>query len=407
MNNFMVYLPSLLTRYSIQLMVIALPWILQSKTIDLASISMTLGIFYVASILVGIKSLSFIHRMNIRKTLILTIFIQAIASALCFFTTDLLYLSFLRAIQGGSTGLLRPLNQIWLINFYHNDECPNSRAKRATFGQVYVAIGMALGSFLGSLVIEFVHPQLFGTVICLLPSFACIYFLPKEKISINTLPAIESLPNFSKTKAWFLKDYNIMKVFLYYLLSLVIFKIWIVELPFTIRSDSSLIDPKVLILTLTLHPLLFSFSQLLIGIFLNRINTKNETSSLIVGLSTMLQGILIYCTLFTTSPLLFSILLLAGGAILPAFIYPFLSKVIMQSLKGEIEIVKRNAMVLLSLSADIGQVIGSLLLMISFHSGPMVQMLFPVSLILFIFFINFFMSTMAKTRKERKWKTIS
>ena len=118
MNNLLSlilnYLPSFLSRYYLQVMLIALPWILQNQYIAIDEISYIIGIFFWGSILSSLVFAIYAHKLNTIKWLKSVLLLLSLISIICFFTLNFKILLILRFFQGCLNGLLRPLNQIWL-----------------------------------------------------------------------------------------------------------------------------------------------------------------------------------------------------------------------------------------------------------------------------------------------------
>ncbi len=384
-----IYLPSLMSRYSIQMMLVALPWILQSRNLSMLTISVTIGFFYAGSLLAALVASQVAGRIRVRQTLQIVILLQGIFSAAALFTSNLALLSLVRFLQGVSVGALRPLSQIWLLEVA-GDETPEQRATTAAHSQVVVSLGMAAGSFLGSLAPQATNALLYGVLVCMLPSVIVMFLLPKSNESTPRAPQ-QAAPTTNLTAAlrWMAAHPTSARAILIYLLSLMVLKIWFVGLPFYIREETvKVAGPGILIAlstALAIHPLAFSFGQWLMGFVTERLPRKSSTSLFLLALATALQAVLTWSAILTANPWVIGGLIVIGGGLIPAAIYPILSLINMRDLHDSSPVLRRQVMIVLALAADVGQLMGTALLGLSPVTGvPMEVMVVPLVLVLLL-----------------------
>ncbi len=377
-----IYLPSLMSRYSIQLMLVALPWILQSRHVSMLTISVTIGFFYAGSLLAALVASQVAGKIRVRETLQVVILLQGIFSAAALFSVDITLLSLMRFLQGVSVGTLRPLSQIWLLEVA-GDETAEQRAKTAAYSQVVVSLGMAAGSFLGSLAPQATNGLLYGVLVCLLPSLMVIPFLPKSGERVRERPQAESGTNLKAAWQWMATHSTSARAILIYLLSLMVLKIWFVGLPFYIREETvKVAGPGILAalsLSLSLHPLAFSFGQWVMGALTNRLPRTPAVNLFLLALATGLQAVLTWCGTLSANPWVIGGLIVIGGGLIPAAIYPILSLINMRDLLESSPVLRRQVMIVLALAADLGQLLGTALLAVPAITGvPMEIMLVPL-----------------------------
>ncbi len=394
-----IYLPSLMTRYSIQVMLIALPWILQTKNISLSEISLTLGSFYCGSLITGIFATKIIRGRSIDSILRLCIALQAIVSAGCFFTSNLQLLFILRFFQGAFLGLLRPVNQIWLIEL-KSERDPSKTAQVATYSQVLIALGMALGGYFGALSGRFSSSAfeaiVFAVAISILPAIFVLCFTPRlknvdqyrEQSQSSSEPMISVL----------LTRPALLDAVFAYALSLTVFKIWIMVFPFWIRQSLAIFSygdlhgkniEYFLGTIFLIHPLSFSAAQWFFGKSTPRMPKSSNYNLLILVCAVFAQAFFTWASIFLGNIWLSGFFIILGGGIISAAIYPSLMCTVMRELESHSSHLKRSMMVILSVSADIGQLLGSLFLIFpQWFNIRMEAMLYPVTILIFWFLIR-------------------
>lgn len=389
-RNFACYLPSLMSRYSIQLMLVALPWILQNRGVSMLEISATLGFFYAGSLIMGILSTRIINRLNAHRTLQILIIAQSLLAGAVFLTTDITMITFLRFFHGIALGLLRPLNQIWLLEVMVEDVTAEQRAKRASYSQVVIALGMAVGSFLGSLAPQFSQGLIYAISVCVLPAFLATVLMPKglNQNIHKEQSQTQTQYGFVKTFHWLSQHGTSVRVILIYLFSLTVLKLWMVTIPVVFRDSPKYTDSEVaafLGLILAVQPLAFSLGQYLMGIMINWLPKSQSVALHLVGIATILQGLLTWASLATSNFWIIGLLIIVGGGMIPAAIYPIMSLITMRDFQNEPASLKRQIMLILGISADVGQIIGTFLLALPLLTKiPMETMILPIGIVLIL-----------------------
>jgi len=147
-----VYLPSLLSRYSTQVLVISIPWLLQAQGVGLADISAALLPFYAGALVFSALASVWATRWPLARALVAVLVLQGLFSILCLLSTSVTWLAAFRFLQGAATGLARPLSQLWALERQADAQAsPERKMQINVFVQVAIALGMALGSFAGVL----------------------------------------------------------------------------------------------------------------------------------------------------------------------------------------------------------------------------------------------------------------
>lgn len=359
-------------------------------------ISIAVGAFFLGSILAGSYWFLRIKRANLDKVLRLTILIQSLLTFACLFTGNIYWLILIRFLQGVFIGILRPANQMWLLEF-SREHPAHVAAQKSTYSQVFIALGMTLASCLGALVAEFAQMSslwayTYFALICFIPSLIVLYFLPRLKQSSQELAAQNEQQSFSQALDWLKRKTFSQHAFAQYLLSLVIFKVWIIAYPFMKRSDDygMTMSAGFLTLLLTLHPICFSLGQLIMGRLKPKIPESKSFCAGMIVLANMIQAALTFCAAQISDPWISGLILLLGGGFGAALTYPFVVLTVMRDLELETSGTKRQAMLMLSLSADAGQVSAGVLLAVPFIAAyPMNAMLWTLSCSLLVGLIYF------------------
>ena len=223
-----------------------------------------------------------------------------------------------------------------------------------------------------------------GVAACLVPSILSCLFLPKlaDHLGDHTITRAEAHSN---AFAWLFGNPQLVKMLLYYVVSLTVFKIWIILVPYHIREGLlPSISASYLMLILTIHPFVFSAAQYVVGVILHKFSDNDKMNAFLVGLFTVLQGLVTWLCLSLNSPILFGLVLLIGGGVLSATLYPLLAKVWMKNLNGQNPVVRRHAMLMLSVGADIGQLVASPILALTIFTFPMANIFLPIGIILLV-----------------------
>jgi len=394
-----VYLPSFLTRYSLQLMTVALPWVLQMRGEHLNAIAGSFIVFFSGSLLAAFWISKKIKSLDIPVVLVQMIILQAALSALCFWITTPWLLYLIRFIQGFSLGALRPVNQIW-VNEHQNELCRIALTKRSTFSQVMVSAGILAGSALGSVVQNYVSTaevaMAYGIVACLLPGIGAAIYLNKSSKKTSEEKKLPQLKpaTWNELWVWLQSHPASMSAIIFYILSLTVFKIWIIAIPFSIRENPSFLNlesaTSFLGVLFMFHSISFLISQYVLSKTSDRLSNNPKTNSMWVGILTLMQGLFVWFGFLSGSAVITLSCIVIGGGILAGIIHP----VLMNSLYIEIPerqgILMRKVLIVLSVSADIGQIFacGLLLFPIPIHGG-LPLMIIPLILIcVFMFYLN-------------------
>lgn len=359
-----LYAPSVLTRYALQLMTVALPWVLQLQNQKMDSIASSFIFFYLGSLIAGGLALRYSDQLRVRDSLAITLFLQGVLSAACFFFTDPLTLATLRIAQGFILGLARPANQIF-INEYRFEESKEVLKKRSIFGQVAITVGMILGSGLGSMIgLLFDWPKLSFFLIasaCVLPGILVPILLKWNPYNRHhqTLKDERSLFQSLATP-------EVIAILVLYLVSLTVFKSWILLVPFELRAQSAefgLNSAGAFLSALFLvHPILFALSQYVLGRLSHFLPQTNKSRILWMTISISAQALLPFLGLMTKNIWILGASVLAGGAVVAALIYPLLISVLYDVIPSPQGTLMRKIYVVLAITADLGQLIGAALL---------------------------------------------
>lgn len=365
LRSLAIYFPSVLTRYAIQLMLVAMPWVMQSSGFGMNVIAGTLLAFFVGSLLGGLSVPVLFRRVRPDPLMRFAILGQAVISALCLFDFDLNSLQALRFGQGLMLGILRPVNQVWLLEFRRHEK-PSDAARSTTYSQVLIALGMALANLLGGL-FNFIHDDtarwLFIISVNLGPAIMFAVLTPKPARS----PMVEARVEDFGFVNWLLRHPVTLLGVALYVLSLATFKIWMIQYPFSFRTAHHEAEQGLLVGALMAQPLIFAAGQFTAATFLHRVSGRFFLG-ILMGCC-LGQALLTAAAIMVPHALLSLVLLVVGGGFLPAFIHPSLMMVLLQKEAGLSSSVRRKIMVTLSLGADIGQIIG-LGLLTAGSSGP-------------------------------------
>lgn len=164
-----------------------------------------------------------------------------------------------------------------------------------------------------------------------------------------------------------LRQRPVQAVFLVFFASMAAYNIWPVLVPFGLRAQAP--SPAVvaaLALALTLQPLLFGAVQLLVAHGLKGRPTSD--GGLLIGL-VLAHGLSLLALRLAaqqSQPVAFAVLLLLGGGLLMAVIYPVCSLVLMRALEpvpiAQRSALQRRLIVQFGLAGDLGQLAGGGLL---------------------------------------------
>ncbi len=359
-----LYAPSFLTRYALQLMTVALPWMLQAQSNSIDSIASTFIFFYLGSLLAGSLALKFVREIRVRDGLAISLLLQGILSALCFVCADSMGLALIRFGQGFVLGWARPSNQIF-INEYQSDFSRDALKKRAIFSQVGITVGMIFGSGLGAAIgFSSDDPFLMITLAilgCGVPSVVVAILLRWNPYKLH-----HRLSDDRRSLFRTLLTPELFTILIVYLLSLTVFKAWILLIPFELRAVPQVFgfDDISWFLTVLflLHPMFFALAQFLVGKFSHQLPSTNHRRFLLMILATAGQALFPFLGLLTGNAWLVGISVIIGGAFLAAIIYPLMMAVLYDFIPEPQGVLMRQIYIVLAITADIGQLIGVFIL---------------------------------------------
>lgn len=143
-------------------------------------------------------------------------------------------------------------------------------------------------------------------------------------------------------------------------------------------------------MVLGLHPIIFMIGQILAAKFVLKRFIQEKWVFLSIGLSTLLQALFVGLGAFLSSKISISFGILLGGGLIAALIYPLCISICEKHMLKHGATFQRQLFLVLALAADIGQLLGSLLLWIfnAFHLTGLTALLVPVCIVLFVMFIN-------------------
>ena len=75
-----------------------------------------------------------------------------------------------------------------------------------------------------------------------------------------------------------------------------------------------------------------------------------------------MQGALTWLSIFTGNLIFIGVLILVGGGLIPAIVYPIMNLILMRDMHTTNSTIQRHMMLILAMVADIGQLIGGALL---------------------------------------------
>ena len=102
---------------------------------------------------------------------------------------------------------------------YFSGENVAGQTRRSTFGQVAIAIGSALGNFLGANAAITENGAVIGAVACLAPVLVIVLLLPKLRTKEVCGPMKQKAEGLAPTLAWLMKNPVCFKMLSLYLLS--------------------------------------------------------------------------------------------------------------------------------------------------------------------------------------------
>lgn len=394
------YLPSLLSRYSTQVLVISIPWLLQAQGIGLAEISAALLPFYAGSLVFSALASLRAGRWNLPRALALVLFLQGLFSSLCLLSDSVTWLAMFRFLQGAATGLSRPLAQLWALECEASEQAsPERKMQVQVLVQVAIALGMALGSQVGVLLGR--AQGGLGVVLAavLLPAgLACasVGLLARRlrRIPSSRVPGADrddrapeaqaggaqrADARASRAGAWRGSWAALAGAFLVFFASMAAYNVWPILVPFAIRSRALPELVGALAAALALQPLLFGVGQLAVAADLKRRAASDRSLLLLLLAAHGLSSLALWAAALQDSAWLFTFLFLAGSGLAVAAIYPVASLLLMRHVE-RLPVERRSdsqrqLVFLFGLAGDLGQLAGGGLLAVGLFSSQPLQLL--------------------------------
>ncbi len=378
-----VYLPSLLSRYSTQVLVISIPWLLQAEGVGLADISAALLPFYAGALVFSALASVWGARWPLARALFAVLVLQGLFSLLCLLATSVTWLAAFRFLQGAATGLARPLSQLWALERQADAQAsPERKMQINVFVQVAIALGMALGSFAGVLLGREGGGLVAVSLALLLPmAAACVGVAwvarrmpaarpgdaPAESQAESQAERLNTDPRPSGAEAVRLRfPPGVAGAFLVFFASMAAYNVWPILVPFAVRGRALPELLAALALVLALQPLLFGLSQLAVSALLQRSRASDGALLLLLLASHLLSLLALGAAAVTTYPVGFGILFLAGSGVAVACIYPVSALLLMRHVErvpaSRRPMQQRRLVFLFGLAGDLGQLAGGGLL---------------------------------------------
>lgn len=374
-----VYLPSLLSRYSTQVLVISIPWLLQAQGVGLADISAALLPFYAGALVFSALASVWATRWPLARALVAVLVLQGLFSLLCLLSTSVAWLAAFRFLQGAATGLARPLSQLWALERQADAQAtPERKMQINVFVQVAIALGMALGSLVGVLVGSEGGGLVAVSLALLLPmAAACagVAWVARRMPAARpgdapTAAEAEDLSTEPRPFAAGAMRHQfppgVAGAFLVFFASMAAYNVWPILVPFAVRSRALPELLAALALVLALQPLLFGLSQLAVSALLQRSRASDSALLLLLLASHLLSLLALGAAAVTTHPVGFTILFLAGSGVAVACIYPVSALLLMRHVErvpaSRRHAQQRRLVFLFGLAGDVGQLAGGGLL---------------------------------------------
>lgn len=351
-------------------------------------ISLTIAVFYAGSIVMGLTGSRFIERVHIHHALLATIAVQSLISAATLLVTDLPLLLVLRFAQGAAMGILRPVNQIWLLEFERADSAEES-AQRQIFSQVGLGIGLAAGGYIGA-VVGGVGDAFLTVAACILPALVTLAITPAPRerpVALTpTVAGSASVKNdIAGAFKWLVRSRYAWAGVAAFCVSMAVFKIWIVAYPYAARMVEGSDSSSLLSLTVVLavQPLFFTAAQWVFGKNIRRIRIGSVVGLRLLLVCAVSQAVLTWIAIAAAGAWWPPLLIIIGGGLAAAFIYPLMSMLVLREMATEVTHRQRQTMIVLAVAADVGQIMGALLLGVpAITSIPAEAMAIPVVVLL-------------------------
>lgn len=358
------------------MMLIALPWILERRHVSNPDIAMNLGVFYATSLLsLGISG-KWMEGWNLSRTLRGLMLILGIVSASALLVNSPLMILILRAIQGLVSGLMRPLNQIWLIQMADSKASHTERAQQAAMSQVFIGCGTMLGAFLGAHIGASELNSYAAGIAFALPAMIGALWTPSSphKLGVCQGSGIQSHALVAGLRVLW-ENKRLGTIIMVYLTNMGLFKLWTVVYPMRVRG---LPEGHGLNLTLilTLSPMFFLVGQLVITRLPQLLSSAKNAWNLLFG-SALLQAVTMPIAILWPDTWVSGLIVCLIGGFVAAGIYPAMQGLIINGQTSLVEGYKNGVQLCVSAAADIGQVTGALLLAIEIGAeGVVIAMLF-------------------------------
>jgi MFS family permease len=373
----LLYFPSLLIRYSVHFLTIALPWIMQMQNKTLSSIADVFSFFFLGCIFGCMLVYRFIGVVRMSLVLRICLILQTIFFVGSFFIENPFWLNFVRFFYGMAFGIFRPANQIWVNEFEHSLS-KTQLAQRQTYSKLMVSMGLFLAGVVGS----------FAKWVINDPIMAIIYvafFFGVPKIVMFSLFFSQDLRYKEGAKKTFnlqyLKEEKEQGSFFLWILTrprtffcvlihavcMFGFSSWFLFVPYEIRRNAiqyGIANPDFFLsVFFPMHSVIFSFVQYLMARSLGWFKVHLNMVVVVVAAVTCLQSILIWSAFEVVSNVYLMVcMLILGASIIAAVIYPLLMLLIFSELHDDQSSFTRKILILLSFSSDIGQFFGAYLL---------------------------------------------
>lgn len=372
MRALAIYLPSLLSRYSTQVLVISIPWLLQAQGVGLAEIAAALLPFYAGSLAFSALASFRAATWSVPRALVAVLILQGLFSLLCLVSGSVAWLAVFRFLQGAATGVSRPLAQLWALECEAGlQSTPERKMQVNVFVQVAIAVGMALGSHAGVTLGRDQWGILAVSAVVLLPvAVACasVWRLarslpPGQQASATVLQQGASPP---RQKWAGPLSPGLAGAFLVFFASMATYNIWPVLIPFAVRGRVAPDLVEALALALAIQPLLFGVAQLGVAAVLQRLCASDRLLLALLLGSHLLSLLAMRVGSAQGHPWLFGLVFLAGAGLAVGVIYPVGSLLLMRHIERLPEphrlANQRRLVFLFGLAGDLGQLAGGGLL---------------------------------------------
>jgi MFS family permease len=364
-----LYFPSFFVRYGFQYLMIGLPWFLQAQGYSLDQVATFILPLFTGSMIGGLSVSLLLHKLRTLPYIVGGISISSMLISILLLSGKSWYLFAVLTILGLTIGWLRPLAKIWIVE--GPGYLPHRRGitQHTSYTEIAIGIGMAVAGFLGSHLAKFSGDASWLTVWNIITAFGPILLVTGLTYpiwdKIKTGDDCHGAPGGNFPFRDLLKCFKQPNVFypiVMYLLSILVFKLWIIAVPFELRAIFyTERDYRWLSVILSIHPLAFIFGYLILSSCGSNWISGNTALSFLVG-GILAQGVLTSVSCYMSTIWSAGLLILIGGGVIAAFIFPSMMFLLEDSLNESTVVVKRGIMVLVSLATDIGQVMGSFLL---------------------------------------------